>query len=60
MSRSFREALPTDIEELKDIIEIQLARIKEQDKQLQTYTGNSFTQIDFLKPKPPKGNVNEY
>tara|TARA_Y100000034_G_C6730465_1_gene323562 strand:- start:242 stop:433 length:192 start_codon:yes stop_codon:yes gene_type:complete len=51
--RTFREALPDDINELKDIIEVQLARIREQDTQLRAYTGNSFTQIDFTKPRPP-------
>ena len=42
----FRETLPNDIEELKDIVEIQLAKIKALQDKINAYNGN-FVQIKF-------------
>ena len=57
---TFRESLPDDIEELKDIIEIQLANIKvhlkeskELNKKFKLFNTSPFTSVDFLHRPPP-------
>tara|TARA_B100000427_G_C15158603_1_gene442010 strand:+ start:374 stop:520 length:147 start_codon:yes stop_codon:yes gene_type:complete len=45
---TFKETLPNDIEELKDIIELQLETIKSLQDKLDVFNGK-FTQVDFLK-----------
>ena len=44
----FRKTLPNDIEELKDIIELQLETIKSLKHKLEVFNGK-FTQVNFLK-----------
>tara|TARA_B100000029_G_scaffold1517_1_gene1894 strand:+ start:795 stop:941 length:147 start_codon:yes stop_codon:yes gene_type:complete len=45
---NFKETLPNDIEELKDIIELQLETIKSLQDKLDMFNGK-FTQVNFLK-----------
>ena len=51
-NRDFREALPNDIEELKDIVEMQLVSIKSLQNQLRPYSTDRFTNITFSSGKP--------
>ena len=44
----FKETLPNDIEELKDIIELQLETIKSLQHKLKVLNGE-FIQVNFLK-----------
>jgi len=50
--RDFRDTLPNDIEELKDIVEMQLVSIKSLQKQLRPYNTDRFTNITFSSGKP--------
>ena len=52
MTRTFRETLPNDIDELKDIVEIQLVNIKSLQKELKMSTTDRFTNITFSPRKP--------
>tara|TARA_B100000686_G_scaffold333787_1_gene400130 strand:+ start:789 stop:935 length:147 start_codon:yes stop_codon:yes gene_type:complete len=45
---NFKETLPNNIEELKDIIELQLETIKSLQAKLDMFNGK-FTQVNFLK-----------
>ena len=45
--RTFRETLPNDIDELKDIVEIQLVNIKNLKKELKLCNTDQFTNITF-------------
>ena len=45
---NFKETLPNNIEELKDIIELQLETIKSLQDNLDMFNGK-FTQVNFLK-----------
>ena len=52
MTRAFRETLPNDIDELKDIVEMQLVNIKNLQKELKLSTTDRFTNITFSSGKP--------
>ena len=52
MTRAFRETLPNDIDELKDIIEIQLVSIRNLQKELKLSNTDQFTNITFSSGKP--------
>jgi len=49
--KTFRESLPNDVEELKDIIELQLADLKQLRKQ-QQYLNPKYISVSFNKNKP--------
>lgn len=51
MKKTFRESLPNDVEELKDIIELQLADLKQLRKQ-QQYLTPKWISVSFNKNKP--------
>ena len=44
---AFREKLPNDIDELKDIIELQLVDIKNLQKELKMHNSSRFTKVTF-------------
>ena len=63
---TFRETLPDDTNELKDIIETQLAHIKAQlkeikelNKKFRLFNTSPFTSVDFLH-RPSSGTQDEY
>ena len=57
---TFREKLPDDVNELKDIIELQLAKIKELDKKFKMYNDSPFTKVDFINRNPPNDWEDEF
>ena len=52
--------LPDDVNELKDIIELQLAKIKELDKKFKMYNDSPFTKVDFINRNPPNDWEDEF
>ena len=50
--RTFRETLPNDIDELKDIVEIQLVNIKNLQNELKLTNSSRYIKATFSSGKP--------